>query len=117
MAQIKCALPLALVLLLLFSESLPSSAHESSLNPRSGVVGEKMQEGRTRPANDDRSLFHKNRELFGVIAGAIDAAKAARAAKAAAKAGITAAKVAASPSQILSLRLGYFLFLCLYFFL
>ncbi|KAK9947323.1 hypothetical protein M0R45_002954 [Rubus argutus] len=58
-----------------------------------------MQEGRTRPANDDRSLFHKNRELFGVIAGAIDAAKAARAAKAAAKAGITAAKVAASPSQ------------------
>lgn len=109
MTWMKYALSLTLVLLLLFSESLPSSAHERFLNPRSGVVGQKMQEGKTQPAIDDLGLFHMNRKLGSHMNLIRRVPKIPRVPRPKSSAAI--------PSQIPSLRLGYFLCLCLWFFL
>ncbi|PRQ46101.1 hypothetical protein RchiOBHm_Chr2g0085461 [Rosa chinensis] len=95
MTRMKYALSLTLVLLF-FSESLPSSAHESSLDPRSAVLGQKMQQ----PANNDLSVFHLNRKI-GKIPYVLPKQPRPKAPRHAS---------AAIPSQTPSLRLGQDLF-------
>ena len=96
MSPLKYTIVLTLVLVVLFSESLATSAHEGSLNPRSAVPAD----------NDDLSVFQLNRKL-GIHMNLIRKVPKLPRAK----------ESAAVPSQMPSLGLGYFLCLSLFLFL